>query len=163
MRDRRESESSRCVRRQLAAEGNLMSHRLRWVAAALAATIVFAAGLTTALPNAHATSSAPAVGVQFHATWSAYTDAQRTAVLDRMQAAGVKWVRVDVGWASLQGAGAGSYSQWYVDLLDRIVDQARARGINVLLTLLMTPGWANGGAGTSAPPSNVADYANAAG
>ena len=140
-----------------------MSHRLRWVAAALAATIVFAAGLTTALPNAQATSPAPAVGAQFHATWSAYTDAQRTAMLDKLQAAGVKWVRIDVGWASFQEAGPGTYSQWYVDLVDRVVDQARARGINVLLMLWMTPGWANGGAGTTVPPANVSDYAKAAG
>jgi cell division septation protein DedD len=140
-----------------------MSHRLRWAAAGLAAVIVFVTGLTTALPSAKATSSGPAVGVQFHATWSSYTDAQRTAVLDKLQAAGVKWVRVDAGWASIEPAGPGQVNQWYVDLLDRVVDQARARGINVLLTLWLTPGWANGGAGTIAPPGNVADYARVAG
>src|SRR5438105_15392510 len=108
MRDRRESEPSRCVRRQLAAEGNLMSHRLRWVAAALAATIVFAAGLTTALPNAQATSPAPAVGAQFQRTWPAYRDAQRTAMLDKLQAAGVMWVRIHVGWPSFGQVVRGS-------------------------------------------------------
>jgi hypothetical protein len=79
-----------------------------------------------------------------------------------MAAAGVKWVRIDMGWASLQGA-RDTYSQWYVDMVDRTVDAARARGIRVLGTLWMTPSWANGGAGAIAPPTNAADYATALG
>lgn len=131
---------------------------------ALAATALAGLAATLSLSASAASGSVqtPAVGVQFHATWSSYTDAQRTEVLDKMAAAGVKWVRIDLGWASLQET-RGSYSQWYVDLVDRTVDAARARGIHVLGTLWMTPAWANGGAGTSAPPTSSADYASALG
>jgi hypothetical protein len=74
----------------------------------------------------------------------------------------VKWVRIDLGWASFQEVGPGTYSQWYVDLADRVVNAARARGIHVLATLWGTPGWANGGRGTNVPPNAAADYARAA-
>ncbi len=107
----------------------------------------------------------PDVGVQFHATWSDYSDSQRAAVLDKMAAAGVKWVRIDVGWRALEEAGPGAMSttsKWYVDLFSRSVDMANARGIKVLATILDTPKWANGGASKNVPPTNVADYARMA-
>src|SRR5437764_1963845 len=44
----------------------------------------------------------PSFGVNFHAMWSDYSDAQRTAVLDRLQAAHVRWVRIDIGWSALE-------------------------------------------------------------
>jgi hypothetical protein len=131
---------------------------------ALAATALagLVATLTLSAPAASGSVQTPAVGVQFHATWSSYTDAQRIEVLDKMAAAGVKWVRIDLGWASMQDT-RGVYSQWYVDLVDRTVDAARARGIHVLGMFWMTPGWANGGAGAIAPPTSSADYATALG
>ena len=104
----------------------------------------------------------PAFGVQFHGTWSNYSDAQRTAVLDRLAEAGVGWVRIDMGWASFQADGPGSSSQWYVDRVDGLVNGARARGIRVLGTLWMTPGWANGDQGTRVPPTDDASYARMA-
>src|SRR5215207_4074816 len=90
----------------------------------------------------------PAIGVQFHCTWSSYSDAQRVVVLDKLAAAGVKSVRIDLGWSSFQELGRTSYSQWYVDRADFCVNQARARGIDVLAVVHRTPGWANGGQGT---------------
>lgn len=102
------------------------------------------------------------MGVQFHAMWGDYTDAQRREVLNKMARAGVKWVRIDVGWASFQEQSRAKVSQWYVDLLDDVVDGARARGIKVLATLWRTPEWANQGAGLLAPPSHAADYGNIA-
>lgn len=104
----------------------------------------------------------PDMGVQFHALWSDYSDQERVAVLDKLAAAGVKWVRVDLGWQSLQEVGPDSYSQWHVDRADRTVDMARERGISVLATLWATPAWANGGAGAHVPPTDVADYARVA-
>ena len=45
-------------------------------------------------------------------------------------------------------------------MVDFCVNQARARGINVLITLWMTPGWANGEPGNLVPPTNPQDYAD---
>jgi hypothetical protein len=99
------------------------------------------------------------VGVQFHATWSNYSDSDRQAILDKMVAAGATWVRIDMGWASFENSAQGQIENWYVNLADTAVNEARARGLHVLVTLFQTPNWADGGAGTSAPPTNPADYA----
>jgi plastocyanin len=127
-------------------------------AAALAAGLVpFVPGLAAAQP-----SGIPTFGVQFHASWSSYTNAQRILVLDKLQAAGVTWVRIDMGWASIQEHGRGEVSDWYVERLDFAVDAARDRGMKVLGTLWGTPSWANGGRSPNAPPLDPADYAWAA-
>ncbi|MGH9158079.1 MAG: cellulase family glycosylhydrolase [Acidimicrobiales bacterium] len=101
----------------------------------------------------------PNVGVQFHAMWEDYDVATRTAVFDKLAAAKVGWVRVDLGWSSFEERGRGVLSQWYVDRADAVVDQAAARGIKVLGMLWATPGWANGGGGSAVPPSDPGDYA----
>src|SRR4051794_12226272 len=130
-----------------------------------AGAAVFTAGIAAAAQigrTAHAATlavPAPAVGVQFHGTWSDYTDAQRLQVLDELHAAGVSWVRIDLGWASLQESSSSAYAGWYVALADSVVDAARARGMNVLMTLWATPKWA--GAATSTAPDPAA-YAKAA-
>jgi hypothetical protein len=101
----------------------------------------------------------PELGSMFHCAWLEYTDSQREAIFDSLEAAGVEWVRIDVGWSSLQETGRGQFSQWYVALVDKCVGMAAARGLNVLGMLFRTPGWANGGQGVQVPPTNVADYA----
>jgi polysaccharide biosynthesis protein PslG len=108
-------------------------------------------------------AAVPAFGVQFHATWSDYTDAERAAFLDKMAAAGVHWVRIDLGWRTFEERSKGTVEQWYVDLTDRVVDMARARGINVLATLWSTPAWANGGKSSNVAPTDVNEYARFAG
>lgn len=141
-----------------------MLRYVRVLSFVLVVTALFSAGLAEASQSAttQPASTPPAFGVQFHATWADYTDAERAALLDKLQAAGVQWVRIDLGWASLQEQGSASYSQWYVDLADRAVDQARARGLKVLATLWATPSWANGGGATNVPPQNVSDYSRVA-
>ncbi len=134
-----------------------------WGAAFAGAVALVSAALVVVVPaGAGAVEKRPVVGVQFHGTWSDYTDEQRLQTLDKLAAAGVRWIRLDVGWAAFQEQGPGSYSRWYVDLVDRLVDAARARGIRVLATLWMTPSWANGGAGTMVPPDDDDAYARMA-
>lgn len=116
-------------------------------------------GLTgRAAAAAEVPAGRPEVGVQFHGTWSTYTDAQRLAVLDRLAAAGVEWIRLDLGWSSYEEQCSGCLSQWYVDRADRVIDAARARGLKVLAQVARTPGWASGGLGTSAPPQDPAEF-----
>jgi plastocyanin len=127
-------------------------------AAVLAAGLVpVASSLAAAQP-----SDVPTFGVQFHAGWSTYTNAQRIQVLDKLQSAGVRWVRVDMGWASIQEHRRGQISEWYVERLDFVVDAARDRGMQVLGTLWGTPSWANGGHPPNVPPHDPADFAWAA-
>ena len=100
-----------------------------------------------------------AAGVQFHCNWDFWTDADRQAVLDSMWTAGMRWVRVDVGWSSLEPDAKGSYD---FGLNDKCVKMASVRGFHVLETLWMTPPWANNNLGPDVPPSNVNDYGDIA-
>lgn len=127
-----------------------------------------AALLLGALPVLSGTSAAaetptPAFGVQFHGMWSSYTDAQRAQVLDQFKAAGASWVRIDVSWAMLQPTSRDSFDlNWGVPFVDRVINMATSRGLKPLITLWMTPAWANGGAGDRTLPTDPNDYARAA-
>jgi polysaccharide biosynthesis protein PslG len=105
-------------------------------------------------------SGGAAFGTQFHCTWAAWSNADRIATLDKLQAAGVRWVRIDVGWYGIEDTHKGARNAWYVGMVDFCVDQARSRGMQVLLTLWLTPGWANGGRSEKVPPTNPQDYAD---
>ena len=109
---------------------------------------------------AHPASGSPQVGVQFHCMWSSYTYDERRLMLDKLAAAGVTTVRIDMGWSSFQETSRTTYSQWYIDRADFCVNEARARGMSVLSVVHRTPGWANGGQGTGVPPTDLNDFAN---
>jgi hypothetical protein len=104
----------------------------------------------------------PDVGAQFHAMWTSYTDAQRHDVLTKMRNAGVTTVRIDVSWAMLQPTNATSYDPWGTSFVDGVIAMSNSHGITPLITLWLTPGWANNNAGTHVLPTNVADYARVA-
>jgi hypothetical protein len=108
-------------------------------------------------------SSLPVVGVQFHAFWSNYTDAERGEVLDRLQEAGVQWVRIDLSWAMLQPEEGSEFSAYTASWINQILDMVERRRMQVLLTFWQTPIWANGGAGERVPPADPEDYARALG
>ncbi len=85
------------------------------------------------------------------------------AVMDRLQRAGARWVRIDVGWSALQPDGPGRFEQWYVELLDEVIAGARERDLRVIISLWLTPAWASESGSLYAPPSDVSDYADAIG
>lgn len=58
-------------------------------------------------------------------------------LLDMCTDLGVQWIRVDGNWLDLEPS-SGSYA-W--SNMDRIVDEARARGLSVYITLAYTPSW----------------------
>jgi polysaccharide biosynthesis protein PslG len=83
-------------------------------------------------------------------------------IYTRLAAAGVTWVRIDLGWTNFEPARR-HLNPAYVQTADDAVDAARAHGLQVLATLLSTPRWANHGRGPNVAPSNPADYAWIAG
>lgn len=109
-----------------------------------------------------AVPAGPMFGAQFHGVWSSYTNRERNMVLSTMATNGVKTVRIDIGWASLQPDGPHSYDPWAVNQADTVIDEAVAHGLSPIVTLWMTPSWANDGAGELAPPAHPADYARVA-
>jgi len=107
-------------------------------------------------------ASSPDIGAQFHAMWSNYTETQRIYVLDALKYYGATTVRIDVSWAMLQPVNGTSYDAWGTSFVDRIIALCNARGITPLITLWLTPGWANANAGEHVLPTNPADYARVA-
>ena len=138
---------------------------LRLLLALLSTALVGSVALPAGPASAAETSSQrPAFGAQFHGMWSSYDDAGRARYLDQMAAAGATWVRLDVSWAMLQPTSRDNYDlKWGVPFVDRVVNMITARGLKPLVTLWLTPAWANGGAGSRALPTDSADYARAAG
>jgi hypothetical protein len=78
------------------------------------------------------------------------------AMLDRVAAAGIAWIRVDFNWVTMEPA-RGVYD-WA--LTDTVVTEARARGLHIYATLAYSPAWANGGQAPNTPPLNSDDWYN---
>lgn len=144
--------------------GSERTSRSRHVLAAAAVAAALVTGVlvsgVTESSAAAAGSPVPAVGVNAHLLWSDWTDAQRNAALDKFAQAGITWIRLDIGWASVEYRGRGIYEDWFLTRIDTVLDAARARGINVMAILWSTPPWAGGGP-TNAVPA-TADYASIA-
>jgi len=102
---------------------------------------------------------APPIGAHFHCQYGSpyYTNAGRAAVLDKLKAAGVTWVRMDPAWSWLE-TGRGIQNKENLAALDTCVNMTRQRGLNIVMVFRGTPGWANGKAGIAVPPTNPADF-----
>jgi hypothetical protein len=104
-------------------------------------------------------ASPPIVGVNYHGAWDDMTPARRAAVLDALAAAGVRWVRLDVAWRTLQPTGPGSYDMgWGVPWIDRLVDEIDARGMKTLMMLYWAPRWSSGTDAKNGVPRSAAEY-----
>ena len=110
-------------------------------------------------PSGAGSENVPAVGVQFHGTWTSYSRADRSRILDKLVAAGVEWVRIDIGWASYEFKRRGRTYAWYADRTDAAIHQAHDRGLEVLAVLWGTPSWANNGEAPRVPPEDPSEYA----
>jgi len=97
---------------------------------------------------ASAQASAAAVGMQLHVLWGDITTAEAERQVQQAADAGANVVRIDVGWASIEGDGKGQWSEYHLNRLDKVVAAAEARGIKPLLGLADSPCWAS-----SAPDS----------
>ncbi len=74
--------------------------------------------------------------------------------LDQVAAAGIAWIRVDFNWDMIEPTRGGY--DW--TLTDAVVNEARARGLEVYPTLAYTPGWANGGQGRGVTATDPQDW-----
>jgi polysaccharide biosynthesis protein PslG len=90
-------------------------------------------------------------GTNADLTWGiSSADQDRTVSL--MKDAGVKWVRLNISWKSVEPNSKGSYSSGYLSNIDSIVDKVRAAGIQVVMPMAdSVPYWA------SADPSKYTD------
>ena len=89
-------------------------------------------------------------GINVHAP----AGAQLTAQLDRVERAGIGWIRIDFIWAAVQPQ-RGVYD-WR--LYDALVAAAEKRGLSILAIAGYTPQWATDGAEVNGVPRDVADW-----
>ena len=105
------------------------------------------------------------VGVQYRGMWGDQTDRQRKQMLDRLQAAGVEWLRVGVPWVMMQPrrptAGDPGWASFAFERLSHIVTWAKRRGMVVSGTFGRTPGWADGGLGDQYLPTDPQAFGRA--
>ncbi len=76
-------------------------------------------------------------------------------ILDRIAEAGIAWIRIDVRWSLVQPEP----DVWDWTAIDRVVDGARARGLEIYATLSDTPAWATDDDPGNGPPRDPADWA----
>jgi hypothetical protein len=81
-------------------------------------------------------------------------NAQGALDVDRVHYAHLGWVRLTIRWSELEPAPG----VWQFADLDRDVDAARARGIEVLGLLSTTPEWAGGGDHGAVPPEDLGPW-----
>lgn len=74
--------------------------------------------------------------------------------LDASVEAGGRWLRMPMNW--LVAEPSRGVFDW--TLLDRVVDEARSRGLRVLGVLGGTPAWASSSGSAAAPPDDPADF-----
>lgn len=77
-------------------------------------------------------------------------------LLDRAEAAGIGWIRIDFVWAFVEPR----QDEFGWAVYDAIAAAAQARGIEVFATLAYTPAWATSGPESIGPPANPADWAD---
>ncbi|HEX2642375.1 MAG TPA: NBR1-Ig-like domain-containing protein [Thermoanaerobaculia bacterium] len=124
-----------------------MKHTLRLFALVLIALALLASG-----PRPAAAAEASPFGVNVHIPQGP----QLAFTLDRAQAAGIGWVRIDFIWAVAQPAR----NRYDWSAYDALAQAARTRGINVYASLAYTPGWATSGPELTGVPANPADWAD---
>ncbi len=85
------------------------------------------------------TSLAERVGISAGNTILWDTDAVEKRKLQTVADSGAKWFEMDIDWNSIQDGGPNSY-MWTAT--DRVVTDARARGLKILGMVGYTPAWA---------------------
>lgn len=96
----------------------------------------------------------PSFGMQLHGMWDWYWNRERPNEWLRRHIAtlvefGVEVVRVDFGWAGSQPEeGRPSLAWYYNRRLDMLLDELATRGLKVLVTIDLSPGWSRAGGGS---------------
>jgi len=69
--------------------------------------------------------------------------------------AGFGWIKQNIGWRDVEGAGKGQFD-W--SKVDWIVSECNKLGLDLLVRVDHQPEWSGGGYPTNGPPNNYADY-----
>ena len=103
-----------------------------------------------ASPRAASADDLSPYGINVHAPAGTQLNPQ----LDRVERAGIGWVRIDFIWAAVE-TQRGVYD-WH--LYDALVGAAQQRGLSVLAIIAYTPQWATDGPEIAGVPRDVEDW-----
>lgn len=101
-------------------------------------------------------------GLAYHGMWTSRDQRDRAEILDAIAAAGIPWVRMDVGWTTLQPDGPSQFDPAGVALLDERLREVSDRGLRALVMFWWAPPWSSGTEDKSGIPADPSDYARAA-
>jgi hypothetical protein len=145
-------------------------HRAPWILLgfALAGAVAFLRADTRPLEPVEV-SAAPRLYVGFLDDQAFRWEPERVANFDRARSEGATVVRSIVNWSVAAPvrplhAADGFAPEYRLGDVDELVRNAERRGIEVLLTIWGTPGWANGGGRPNvapADPGDLRDFAHA--
>ncbi|WP_083976662.1 cellulase family glycosylhydrolase [Kitasatospora azatica] len=120
-------------------------------------------GATSTKPSAPSSLSDPRkplpIGLAYGDTLTWKNDQELAVGLGDAVDSGAKWIRVDLSWNDIQPDSPKTY-EW--QRFDRVLNGARARGLEVLATIGYTPKWARkAGCSTddACPPADPAKFA----
>ena len=94
-------------------------------------------------------------GVVTDMSWG-ISDSQKQQEANAMADAGVRWSRISLNWHDLEPT-RGTYSDYYLTDLDRVVQLTRDAGSKIILDLTASPQWASGSSNKEAPPLDPQD------
>ena len=136
---------------------------IRAVLAVFVALVSAACSLQSPTPKISPTFGPPDIrGVAYHGTWTSRDEVDRAAILDAIAAAGIPWVRLDVGWQNLQPISPDSYDEHAVAALDARLQEIADRGLSALVMLWWAPQWSTGTPDKRGVPRDPAEYARVA-
>ncbi|MBI2953497.1 MAG: cellulase family glycosylhydrolase [Chloroflexi bacterium] len=76
--------------------------------------------------------------------------------LGALQGAGFSWLKQQIRWDTIEGAKG----QLNWGSIDELVNNAQAKGVNLLFSIVAAPDWATGNNPVDGPPNNYDDLAN---
>ncbi|WP_236919054.1 cellulase family glycosylhydrolase [Ereboglobus luteus] len=103
-------------------------------------------------------------GVCTHMTRMSFykTEKEVLALLDRMQALGVGWLRTDFAWRNLFPDSFDTHDAEFMRRIEFVVDETNRRGMRIVAILSAPPRWAsthpNARSTLQYPAKNMADY-----
>ncbi|GAA1460008.1 cellulase family glycosylhydrolase [Williamsia maris] len=120
--------------------------------------MVVGMGMIAATPGvSQAAQCQVAIGVSPGSAVFDYSDAQLTQSFSETRTLGASWVRIDIPWSLVEATrGTLAWSR-----VDRLVNAARARGLNVLGLITYTPKWARVASSVDSDklvPANANDF-----
>lgn len=123
-------------------------------------SIFIAALFVSSMPlsSVGAVNGYPEFGATFHGFWNYNnSDAERAEALQKLKATGAEWVRIDVGWATIEST-EDVYAPWALQRYDAAINQAYEAGFDILLTVQNAPEWSSGSSNPKVPPTNPDDF-----